>query len=86
MSEKTEEQIAKEVAAVASMKGAKSQMQAVLERVETLERALRSAQSSIGTLKGYIAPGAYTYPVSGTSRKCTDVADAASAEIAKVLI
>lgn len=83
--EKTEEQIGRERAAVEAMKSAKSNMTMALERIATLERALSAAQSSISTLKSYIAPSAYTYPVSGNSRKCTDIADDAMAAIAKVL-
>lgn len=83
--EKTEQQIARERAAVDAMKSAKSNMTEALGRIETLERALLSAQAAIGTLKGYIAPQVFTYPVSGNSRRCTEVADDAMAAIAKVL-
>lgn len=85
MTEKTEDQIARERASVEAMKNAKSNMAAVLERVDTLERALRNASGTIGTLKGFIAPNAYQYPVSGNARKCTDIADDAMAAINKVL-
>lgn len=83
--EKTEDQIARERASVEAMRNAKANMTTVLDRVATLERALDSAKGTIATLKGYIAPGVYTYPVSGSSRKCTDIADDAIAAIAKVL-
>lgn len=83
--EKTEDLIARERAAVEAMKNAKSNMATVLARVETLERALDCAKGTMSTLKGYIAPGAYTYPVGGNSRKCADIADDAIAAIAKVL-
>lgn len=83
--EKTEAQIEKEKQAVAAMANAKSNMAAALDRIKTLETALRSASGTISTLKGYIAPNVYTYPVQGNSRRCTDHADAAIAEIAKVL-
>jgi hypothetical protein len=85
MADKSEEQIARELAAVQAMKGAKSNMEAALGRIGTLESALRSAASTIGTLKGYIAPQVYTYPVNSSSRRCTEVADDAMAAIAKVL-
>lgn len=85
MSDKTEEQIASEKAAVEAMRNAKSNMTSALERIATLERALWNASSSISGLKNYIAPGAYTYPVSNTSRRCTEVADDAIAAIAKAL-
>jgi hypothetical protein len=77
--------IERERQAVASMASAKANMTKVLDRVDTLERALRSAQSSISELKNYIADGAYVYPISGNSRKCKDVADHAIAAIVKVL-
>lgn len=83
--EKNEATIAAERASVEAMKNAKSNMTNVLARVETLERSLSSAMSTISTLKGYIAPNVYTYPVSGSSKKCTEIADAAIADIAKVL-
>jgi hypothetical protein len=83
--EKTEEQIARDRAAVEAMRNAKSNMGAALDRIDTLERALRLASGNISSLKSYIAPGAYTYPVQGNSRKCTDIADDAMAAIAKVL-
>lgn len=83
--DKTEDQIARERASVDAMKNAKSNMTAVLDRVATLERALSNAAATMSTLKGFIAPGAYTYPISGNSRKCTDLADDGIAAIAKVL-
>lgn len=83
--EKTEEQIAKERAAVLAMKNAQANMGSALDRIATLEGALRSASSTISTLKAFIAPGTYAYPVSGNSRKCTDYADDGMAAIAKVL-
>jgi hypothetical protein len=85
MTDKTEEKIAQERAAVEAMRNAKSNMAATLARIETLERALESAKQSIARLKGYIAPCVYTYPVSGNSRTCTSEADDAIAAISKVL-
>ncbi|WP_283419201.1 hypothetical protein [Sphingopyxis sp. Geo48] len=85
MSDKTEDQIARERDSVKAMKNAQSNMAAVLSRVETLERALSMASSTISTLKGYIAPGAYTYPHGPTAKRCTEVADEGIAAIAKVL-
>lgn len=83
--EKTEEQIAKERAAVDAMKSAKSNMTLALERISTLEAAMRQANNVISSLKSYIAPGAYTYPIQGNSRKCTDIADDGMAAISRVL-
>jgi len=83
--EKTEEQIAREREAVVAMKGAKSNMEAALGRINTLESALRSAKDSISLLKGFIAPQVYAYPVNSNTRRCTDYADDAITAIAKVL-
>lgn len=81
---KSDEQIAKEKAAVDAMKGAQANMTKALDRISTLERALSTASSNISRLKSYIAPGAYTYD--STNRKtCTSEADDAIAAIAKVL-
>jgi hypothetical protein len=85
MTDKTEDQIARERASVEAMKNAKANMATVLDRVETLERALRNASGTIGTLKGFIAPCSYQYPVNGKAVKCTELADDAVAAIAKVL-
>jgi multidrug resistance efflux pump len=85
MTDKTEDKLAQERAAVEAMRNAKSNMASALARVETLESTLRNAQASISRLKGYIAPNVYTYPVSGNSKACTTEADDAIAMIAKVL-
>ena len=83
--EKSDEQIERERAAVTAMSNAKANMTAALDRIQTLERALSSAKSSISALKTYIAPGVYTYPISGQSKPCLTVADDAIAAIAKVI-
>lgn len=83
--EKTDEQIERERAAVAAMSNAKANMTAALDRIQTLERALASAKSSISMLKTYIAPSVYTYPVSGQSKPCLTVADDAIAAISKLI-
>lgn len=86
MSEKSEEQIANERAAVDAMRNAKANMTAALDRISTLEKALTSAQYSLSNIKQYIANGAYTYPSdSSRAKKCHDVVDDAVAAIAKVL-
>lgn len=85
MTDKTEEQIAKEKAAVLAMKNAQSNMGAALTRIERLEQALRNANSSISTLKGYISPGVYTYHDGQQNKTCQSVADDAMAAIAKAL-
>lgn len=80
-----EERAAANKAAVDAMKNAKANMGTVLERVDTLERALRVAGQNIASLKSYVAPGAYTYPISGNSKKAVDLFDDAVAAINKVL-
>lgn len=86
MIDKTEEQIAKDKAAVLAMKNAQANMSAALERIATLERALSNASSTIGTLRGYISPSVYVYYTgSNANTKCQSVADDAMALIAKVL-
>jgi hypothetical protein len=51
MSDKTDAQIDREKQAVAAMTNAKSNMDAVLSRVATLERVLNNASSAIQKLK-----------------------------------
>lgn len=85
MTEKSEEILERERQAVASMASARANMIKVLDRVATLERELRNAQIAINTLKNYIAEGVYTYTLSGSSRKCRDIADDAIASILKAL-
>lgn len=82
MTEKTEEQLLREKLAVDAMRNAKSSMVGALERIATLEHALRGASSAIRVLKGYIAPDVYIY--GNANKKCVTVADEALAEIAKV--
>jgi hypothetical protein len=54
MTDKTEAQIDREKAAVAAMTNAKSNMNDVLARVATLERALANATSAISRLKRHV--------------------------------
>lgn len=83
MTDQTEEQIAKNKAAVDAMRNAQKNMGSALNRIEDLERALKSASATISALKGYISPNVYQY--GSNSEKCTDVADRAIAAIAKAL-
>lgn len=85
MTDKTEEQIARERAAIDAMKNAKSNMTVALDRIATLESALRNASGTIGTLSRYIGPDCYTYPNGSDRRTCKSVADDAIASIAKVI-
>ena len=61
MTEKTEEQIAKEKAAVEAMRNARANMDAALSRIVTLESALSAARDDLTRTKQYIGAGAYTY-------------------------
>jgi multidrug resistance efflux pump len=61
MDEKSEEQIAKERAAVESMRNAKANMDAALSRISSLEGTLRSARSNIESFKRYVPSGVYPF-------------------------
>lgn len=65
MTDKSELQIAKEREAVDAMRNAKANMGAVLDRVGTLELALKAALDGLKRAKAYIAPTVYAYPVAG---------------------
>ena len=62
MSEKSEEQVAKEREAVEAMRNAKANMTSALDRISTLESALRSAIDGLLRARGYVSPTVYTYP------------------------
>lgn len=83
--EKTEEQIERERAAVEAMRNAKANMTASLDRIATLETALKAAKTHILALKGHVGPGSYTYPTDSSRVRCVDYADNAVAGINKVL-
>lgn len=57
--EKSDDQIAREREAVASMKGAQSNMKAALDRVQSLEYALSQAVSALRQMKHYTPVGLY---------------------------
>lgn len=57
--EKTEDQIAREKAAVAAMKNAQANMQAAFDRISTLERGLASAVSALRRAKTFTPSLAY---------------------------
>ena len=84
MTDKTEEKIAKERAAVEAMRNAKANMTVAISRIETLERALKCAQDALTQCKGYIGASAYTW---GDNNRitCHDKINNAVADIAKVL-
>jgi hypothetical protein len=80
MSDKTEEQIAKERDAVEAMRNAKANMTAALDRISTLEFALRAAVAALSRCKGYVGASSYTYPASGDRVTCHVEIDRALAE------
>ena len=64
MSEKSEEQINREREAVEAMRNAKANMTAALDRIATLENALKETIANLGRAKGYISASVYSYPIS----------------------
>lgn len=82
MTEKTEEQVAKEKAAVDSMRNAKANMEATLSRIGTLERALSTAISHMRGHKDYVPTSAHLYGATGKTLHATideHIAEAARA-------
>lgn len=65
MAEKTEEQLVKERDAVEAMRNAKANMSSALDRIQTLESALKLTIDNLGRARNYISSSVYTYPVSG---------------------
>lgn len=61
MTDKSEEQIAKEKASVEAMKNAKANMDAALSRIATLEQAVEHALTGIKAAKQYIPNNVYVY-------------------------
>lgn len=64
MTDKTEEQIAREKAAVDAMKNAKSNMGTALERIATLESALAGAIAALSWTKKHVGQDSYIYATS----------------------
>lgn len=56
-----EEKLAREKAAVDSMRNAKANMDQALDRIATLERALSTAADRMQRFKGYVGSHAYVY-------------------------
>lgn len=84
MTDKTEEKIAQERAAVEAMRNAKSNMTAALERIATLEGALERAKGSLSRCKGYVGPNVYIWTDNNRQTCHKEIEDAVSV-IAKVL-
>jgi len=81
VTEVSEEKIARDKAAVDAMRNAKSNMDAALARISTLETALAYARDNLSRVKGYISPNVYTYGAQGTVHAAIDdmIAHAAKA-------
>lgn len=65
MTEKTEEQIAKEKTAVDAMRNARGNMDAAIRRIETLEFGLKQAVDALKRAKGLISASVYIYGTDG---------------------
>lgn len=61
MTEKSEEQIAKEKEAIDRMRGAQAAMKAALDRIADLERALVAARDDLTRCKAYVGPSTYVW-------------------------
>lgn len=81
--EKTDDQIAREREAVASMKGAQANMKASLDRIQSLEYALSGAVAALRQMKHYAPVGLYIN--SGSSPSTVGQYDAALEKANKVL-
>lgn len=69
MTDRTEEQIARDKAAVDAMRNAKSNMDAALARITTLEGALKYARDNLTAAKQWVSPNCYTYTGSGRDQR-----------------
>lgn len=85
MTNKTEEQIAKEKASVDAMKNAKSNMDAAISRIPSLELALDRAMNDLRRAKGDIGANVYCYPSGGAAKKVHERIDDEIAALRKVL-
>jgi hypothetical protein len=65
--DKSEEQIAKEREAVEAMRNAKANMSAALDRIATLESALKLTIANLSQARTYISPSVYIYPIPGSN-------------------
>lgn len=83
--DKTETQIEKEKQAVASMANAKSNMTTALDRILTLERALRAADSAFSSLSHHVGPHSKLEDSGGRHILVTDFITLQRQGITKVL-
>lgn len=72
MTEKTEEQIARERAAVDAMRNAKANMDAALARIASLEEGLKTARHDLTRVKDYVGRSAYVYGGQQTAHDSID--------------
>lgn len=75
MTDVSEEKIARDKAAVDAMRNAKSNMDAALTRISTLEAALGRARDDLTRTKSFIGTHVYTYGASGNQRTVHDYID-----------
>jgi hypothetical protein len=85
MTDKTEEQLAKEKASVDAMKNAKANMDAALSRISSLELALMRATESLIRAKANIGSNVYCYPSGGAAKLVHQRIDEEIADLRKVL-
>lgn len=83
--DKTETQIEKEKQAVAAMVNAKSNMQTAIDRIWTLERALRNADSAFSALLYHVGPHSKLEDNGGKHILVKDFITIQRLEITKVL-
>lgn len=72
MSDKTEDQIAREREAIEAMKNARANMDRALARNETLQYALNAAKSDLQRVKGWLPVDSYLYESRISQRGAVD--------------
>jgi hypothetical protein len=85
MTDATEEKIARDKAAVDAMRNAKSNMDAALARIATLEQALSYARDNLGRTKQYIGASNYVWSSSSERQTVHDAIDTMVAHATKAL-
>lgn len=83
--DKTEEQVARDKAAVDAMKNAKANMDSALKRIETLELMLNRAIGDLRRAKSDISPTVYCYPNGSDKQTVHARIDAELAYLSKAL-
>lgn len=85
MSDIDEQRVAKDKAAIEAMKNAKANMGVAINRIETLESALRMARLRLKDTKEHIGRNSYAYTSSGPQKTVHDVIDEQLAAIDSVI-